>query len=95
MGMNTKKRKLAELAALEETNVSLEDEFMSGELQAKLTKGSTSENTASSKASTGKSDTPWRCHLCGEGGRGGRTRCNCKKFIHHGCKTYGVCPNKQ
>ena len=33
----------------------------------------------------------WSCHLCGEGGGDRRARCTCKKYVHHSCKSNGVC----
>ena len=37
----------------------------------------------------------WSCHLCGEGGGDRRAKCTCKKYVHHSCKSIGVCNRMQ
>ena len=73
------KRRLAEAAALEESEESEDPSIIPG-LQALL-------GVRGGRSKAGK----WCCHLCGSSNKEPRCRCGCGKYIHRSCKTYGVC----
>ena len=80
----TKRRRLAEAAALE---TSMDDSFMN-ERPDSLKKKKMIKKKANKKTAK---KTTWTCHVCGSAGPEARARCACGKFIHKECKTYGVC----
>ena len=80
----TKRRRLAEAAALE---TSMDDSFMN-ERPESLNKKMMIKKKNNKKTAK---KTTWTCHVCKSAGPQSRARCACGKFIHKDCKTYGMC----